>query len=258
MCRLAVYLGPEIRLDQFLLEPPHNLLVQAARPQEMQYATFNVDGFGIGWFTDDETPAVYTHTLPIWADANLSHLCRSLYGPLWLAAVRSATWPYTTHSFNTQPFCDDQLLFLHNGFLDGFCSLRRTIRDFLEPHIEAEIRGNTDSEHLFAILRHLLTDDTELSVEDALLDMIDLLEGWLDQGRSLLNIVVSDGERIYATRHAINADCPSLYYTIDDNFFPQGQLLASERLTDSQGWQAVPEHYLLTLCPEEPPELIPL
>jgi glutamine amidotransferase len=258
MCRFAAYLGPEIRLGQFLFEPSHNLLAQAARPREMKYATFNADGFGIGWFNDHETPAVYSNTLPIWADANLPHLGRSLYGNLWLAAVRSATLPFTTHFSNTQPFYDEQLLFLHNGFLDNFSTLRRTIRDFLEPHIEADIQGTTDSEHLFALLRHLLTDDTELSIEDALLDMFDLLETWLGEGVSLLNVVVSDGERIYAVRHAVNADCPSLYYAVNDDAFPQGQLLASEPLTDSQLWESMPEHHLLTLDPVEPPELIPL
>lgn len=258
MCRFAAYLGPEIRLGQFLFEPSHNLLVQAAQPREMKYARFNADGFGIGWFSDDETPAVYTNTLPIWADANLPHLGRSVYGNLWLAAVRSATLPFTTHFSNTQPFYDEQLLFLHNGFLDNFSTLRRTIRDFLEPHIETDIQGTTDSEHLFALLRHLLTDDTELSIEDALLDMFDLLETWLGEGVSLLNVVVSDGERIYAVRHAVNAECPSLYYAVDDAAFPKGQLLASEPLTDSQPWEPMPAHHLLTLDPVEPPELIPL
>ena len=256
MCRLAAYVGPAIPLGQFLLDPPHNLLAQAITPREMAFARFNADGFGMGWYTGDGRPAVYTNPAPIWSDVNLPHLARSLSGPLWLATVRSATLPQNSGLVNTQPFCDDRLIFLHNGFLDDFSPLRRIIRDFLDPRIEAEIRGNTDSEHLFGLLRHLLHDDAELSIEDALWELLDLLDDWVENRLALLNIVVSDGECVYAVRHAINAACPSLYYSIDDENFPEGQLLASERLTEDEFWQPVPDHNMLILSPDAPPELI--
>ena len=38
-----------------------------------------------------------------------------------------------------------------------------------------------------------------------------------------------------------------LYYTTDDELFPGGQLLASERFTDDSFWQPVPEHHILIL-----------
>lgn len=50
MCRFAAYLGPEIALDRFLLEPGHSLVRQAAAPKEMHGALLNADGFGIGSF----------------------------------------------------------------------------------------------------------------------------------------------------------------------------------------------------------------
>ncbi|VAW79523.1 hypothetical protein MNBD_GAMMA13-168 [hydrothermal vent metagenome] len=71
-------------------------------------------------------------------------------------------------------------------------------------------------------------------------------------------MVVSDGERLYAVRHAIGDACPTLYYTTDDDAFPDGQLIASEPLTESGVWQSVPEHQILILDPEEPPELLSL
>jgi glutamine amidotransferase len=69
---------------------------------------------------------------------------------------------------------------------------------------------------------------------------------------------VSDGERLYAVRHALDDEPPTLYYTADDEAFPNAQLMASERLTESAFWQAVPEHHILILDPEEPPELLSL
>ena len=147
---------------------------------------------------------------------------------------------------------------LHQGFLEDFSRLRRTLRDFLEPRLEAEIQSNTDSEHLFALLRHLLNDDPELTIEQALLALFDLLASWVGEGRSLLNLIVTDGECVYAARHAINTDCPALYYSIDDDTFPEAQLVASGPLTDSEFWQPVPEYHLLILSPHKPPELFAL
>ncbi|HXH03455.1 MAG TPA: class II glutamine amidotransferase [Candidatus Competibacteraceae bacterium] len=246
MCRLAAYIGPELRLDQLLLTPPHSLLVQAA------------SGFGFGWYGEDGAPAVYLNPLPPWADVNLPHLARTLYSDLWLAQVHSATPPHGNGFMNNQPFQDGELLFLHQGFLDDFRSLRRTVRDFLDPAIEEEIHGNSASEHIFALLRHLLADDAELAIEDALAELFGLLGGWLEGRKALLNVVVSDGERLYAARHACNTDSPNLYYTIDDESFPEGQLIASERITDTEFWLPVPPSHLLILDPDAPPELLAL
>ena len=71
-------------------------------------------------------------------------------------------------------------------------------------------------------------------------------------------LVVSDGERLYAVRHALGDDCPTLYYTADDQDFPNAQLMASEPVTNTGLWQTVPEHQILILDPEEPPELMSL
>jgi glutamine amidotransferase len=254
MCKLAAYLGPYIRLDEFLLEPSHNLLQQALRLREIPAVSYP-DGFGIGWYTADGVPAVYTNPLPIGSDANLPHLAHSLYARLWLAMVHDATAPFAAGLQNNQPFYDDRLLFLHQGFLEDFSRLRRTIRDFLEPRLEAEIKGNTASEHLFALLRHLLSDDPELPLEQALGALFDLLTSWVGEGRSLLNLIVTDSESLYAARHAMNVNCPPLYYSVDDDAFPEGQLVASEPLTESEFWQPLPEYHLLILNPHRPPEL---
>jgi glutamine amidotransferase len=259
MCRLAAYLGKDIVLKQFLIEPPHSLMVQAWNPQELIYAKLNADGYGFGWYNDDGDPAVYTNPMPIWSDVNLPHLAGALRSDLWLAMVRSATPGLPVNHANTQPFHDADLLFAHNGFIRDFSTtVRPVIRQFLDPVVEAGIQGNTDSEFLFALLRHLLADDDDLSVEAALIAMFDLLEDWTGDRAALLNIVVTDGERLIAARHALHHECPSLYYTTDDDGFPGGQLIASERLTAADFWQPVPEHHILILDPQAPPELIDL
>ena len=256
MCRMAAYLGPAIPLRRFLTDPPHSLYQQAWAPRELRYAKLNADGFGFGWFDPNGTPAVYVNPAPIWTDVNLEHLGRSMDSPLWLGYVRSATAGIAVNQSNTQPFVDGELMFMHNGFMRDFHGeLRNRFLRALDDRISGEIRGNTDSEYLFALLRHILAVDPDMPVEDALVQACHTAVDWIGDRPALLNFIVSDGTRVYAVRHAVNDDCPSLYYTTDNEAFPGAQLVASERFDDCDFWQPVPEHQLLILDPAEPPEL---
>jgi glutamine amidotransferase len=259
MCRMAAYLGPSIKLEQFLLEPEHSLVVQSWAPRELVYTRVNADGYGIGWYADDDRPAAYTSTVPIWSDPNLPHLGRSLETDLWLANVRSATADNPVNHQNTQPFYDDDLIFLHNGYIKDFRkNYLAECLDYLDPEFLSEIRGNTDSEYLFTILRYILADDDDMSIEQAIAELFSTIEDWVGDQDALLNLIISDGELVYAARHAINHDCPSMYYTTDDENFPDAQLIASEAMTKEGLWQPVPENHILVLSNDEPAELVAL
>lgn len=258
MCRLAAYVGPAITLERFLLHPSHGLMQQSWQPREMSGGTINVDGYGFGWFDGEGRAARYAYPLPIWNDTNLPTLARTLSATAWVASVRGATAPSSAHPANTQPFADDEFLFLHNGALAAFHrGLRAHMNSLLSEEIAGAIAGNTDSEYLFALLRQVLREDLELPPEEGLLRLFRSLEDWTDEPAGL-NVVLADGERLYAARHALLSPCPSLYFTTDDDDYPDGLLVASEPLTESQYWQPVPEHHLLVLDPTQPPELIPL
>lgn len=259
MCRMAAYLGPEIRLQQFLLQPEHSLVVQSYAPQELVYAKVNADGYGFGWYDDNDQPTCYRSTMPIWSDPNLDNLARCLQADLWLANVRSATPGNAVNYNNTQPFSDDELIFLHNGYIGDFGnSIRPQLLEYLSNDIQVDIKGTSDSEYLFALLRQLLASNEDMAIETCFSEAFTLLDEWLGQTEALLNIIISDGELLYAVRHAINHDCPSLYYTTDDEQFPDAQLIASERLNSTGLWQPVPEHHVLIISADEPPELLAL
>jgi glutamine amidotransferase len=259
MCRLAAYLGPAISLQQFLLDPPHSLYHQSREPRELVYAKLNADGFGFGWFDPAGQPATYTNSAPIWADGNLPALARSLYQTHWIAEVRSATDGNPVHPLNTPPFCDARCLFAHNGFINGFHQqVRPRMLRELDPAISADIRGNTDSEYLFACLRQILADDAGLQPVHAIQQLYRQVSGMVGEQPALLNLVVMDSAGIYAARHALNHPSPSLYYSTADPCFPGGQLVASERFSEDTGWRAVPEHHLLVLRPQQRPELLAL
>ena len=241
MCRLAAYLGKEITLRKFLHEPEHNLIKQSWAPKEMQEGTLNADGFGLTWLATNNIPCTYKNILPIWSDTNLEGLSHSLNSRLWVANVRSATPGQGVNEANTQPFVKDTLIFTHNGCIKPFSKKIKTgLLDILSSDIRAEINGDSDSLYLFALfLQHVNNGKTIVESIQAM--MHELVNICGKQTAAFVNLIISDGKLVYACRHAINKDCPSLYYLLDN----EGVRVASEPLTPDVNWQSFDEHSLL-------------
>lgn len=255
MCRLAAYVGKPLLLKELLLEPEHSLYVQSWQPRELAYAKLNADGFGFGWYLEDGRPAAYRSPTPIWADANLESLACTLRRDLWLAMVRSATPGYANDRHNTQPFHDESLLFLHNGFVENFGrGLRRSLIEKLDADLEAAVRGLTDSEYLFALLRQMRRDHPGDGVADSLRRSVAWVERHVGDDRALLNFIVGDGAALYCVRCAFNDDAPSLYHLYDG----RRALVASERLTPQDDWRATPAGSVLVVARDSDPVPTPL
>lgn len=257
MCRIAVYLGPEIPLSALLTQPEHSLLLQSWQPRELKYAKLNADGYGYAWFDDTGKPLRYVFSEPMWADPNLHELAAGLRSDLWLAFIRSATEGFGNHSANTQPFRDEQLVFLHNGYLEHFNqALRTRMLQHLPHEFVAGIQGNTDSEYLFALIRWLRHQRPEAPLPDLLRLCLDWIGESTGEHKALLNMALSDGSMVAVCRHAFNDDAPSLYFSTDDEHYPPGaQVVASEPLYTSEFWHQVPESHMLCLNRDTPPEL---
>ena len=248
MCRLACYIGPEIALADLLLQPDHSLLQQSWNPQEMREGRLNADGYGFGWFDDNGKPARYTNPMPIWSDPNLESLSRSLHQAVWMTNVRSATRCMDVSQANTQPFTDESTIFLHNGYIKDFpTEVRHTMHSKLDADIDAHVQGTTDSEYLFALLRQHRRNHPEHTLQQSVSGMMHDLAQDMGKRKCLLNIAVSDGDVIIATRHALNGDCPSLYYIKDGSCCPKAGIFASEPLHPEHDWHAVPDHHLIRM-----------
>lgn len=241
MCRLAAYMGKNITLSQFLLDPEHSLVKQSWAPNEMQDGTVNADGFGVAWVSGDNQPCVYKNILPIWSDNNLKGLGPSITSTLWLANVRGATPNQAINQANTQPFIKDRLMFTHNGSLKPFDNrIKSRLLELMSVETRAEISGDADSLYLFALLRQQLL--TEQTLSGAIANSIATLTTICGTGTSaLLNFIVSDHNTIIACRHAVNGRCPSLYYSIRKESIN----IASEPLTAGDDWNPLPEHSLM-------------
>ena len=240
MCRLAAYLGSEISLSEFLLEPEHSLIKQSWAPKEMREGTINADGFGIAWLNNN-IPCSYKNVLPIWSDTNLESLGLSLESSLWLANVRSATPGQGISETNTQPFIKDNLIFTHNGCFKPFNKeIKSRLLALLSNDIKTEINGDSDSIYLFALLQQHL--EQEQNINKAIVNMMQDLESACgDNVSALLNLIISDGSSLYACRHALNNDTPSLYYSLDENSIK----IVSEPLDSNQEWISFPEHSVI-------------
>lgn len=249
MCRHAAYLGPPLPLAGFLTAPERSLVVQSYAPRELDGARVCADGYGVGWLGPDGTPVRYRSVAPAWQDPNLPELARALASELFVANVRSATPPIPVSHENTHPFAAGESIFSHNGYVTGFLEGARTeLRALLPPAAEREIRGGTDSEHLFALVREERRNGAGDAL-GALRGAFGRVAGLLPaQGAALLNVILASPGEVVATRHALGAGrAPSLYLADGHPSFPGGRVVASEPFDGDPAWTAVPEGHAAVL-----------
>lgn len=261
MCRIVAYLGPEITLSSLILQPEHSLLVQSYAPKEMMSGVVNADGFGAGWYAPqiDEEPAVYRSEKPLWADRSFASVSRKVVSGTILAAVRSATPGLPVEESGVPPFASGPFLFAHNGAIESFRSkAMRPLRDTLSDESYSGILGTTDSETVFAGLLDLLREGIPLpeALEGTVCRVAGVCAGL--GVRATLNLAATDGETMAFTRYSTEGSGNSLYFLEGGGDFPEGVVVASERLDRDAGWREVPDGHLLSTHPVSGVSLRPI
>lgn len=251
MCRLLGYLGPAIALDSLILKPPHSLMVQSYAPRELEVATLNADGFGLGWYhaTEPQEPFTYRHTLPMWNDPNLEPLCRYIQTGCSVSYIRSATPGQGVDISNCQPFQSGPLLFTHNGYIKQFREkLYRPLRQLMSDRVYTTIHGNTDSEHIWGLVLTALEAQPGIALAVALAEALQQLLTLAQQHDTPLaaNVLMSDGQQLVGSRVASHGRAPSLYWLRGDPQFPAAAIVASEPLFEG-AWVPVKDFSLFTL-----------
>lgn len=240
MCRIAAYSGPEIPLENIIVRPAHSLLEQSQHATEAKLAV-NGDGFGISWYGAEAVPGLYRDVLPAWADANLINLCRMVRSHHFIAHIRASTVGETSRT-NCHPFAHGKWSFCHNGQIPHFKRIRRRMLADLPDDLFEARRGSTDSEMIFLTLLANGLDNDPVTALRATLDEIGPAG---EEGPIKLTCVFSDGQTLYAFRHASGGQAPSLYASgpLDNG----GRALASEPLcTTADRWTAIPTDALCT------------
>jgi predicted glutamine amidotransferase len=255
MCRWLAYSGSPVLLEELLYGRQNSLIVQSLHSRLGAEET-NGDGFGLGWYGKQESPAVFRSIEPAWNDRNLRELARHITSPLVFAHIRASTGSPVQQT-NCHPFRHGRWLWMHNGFVDGYRSVKRDLAVAIDPELYPEIEGTTDSELLFHLaLTFGLEDDPPRAVERT----IGLVESvGHDHGVEFPfqgTIATSDGECIWAFRYSSEGQSRSLFFSTDVRtlraLYPENELLrgigdesrlvVSEPLGELPGaWNEVPE-----------------
>ncbi|MDH4020357.1 MAG: class II glutamine amidotransferase, partial [Xanthomonadales bacterium] len=218
MCRFIAYLGKPIMADELLLKPANSLVHQSYSAGEMP-EILNGDGFGIGWYVQSisERPGLFRAITPAWSNRNLHHNAPLIRTDCLFAHIRAATEGSITED-NTHPFSFGRFLMMHNGSIPQFQRIRRNLLALLDDDVFHWIKGQTDSEHVFALMMQHIREMrgsgprlTESQIQQCFQKTFDVVQQLkVDAGTgdevSNFNLMVTNGRRIFGTRYSSNPD----------------------------------------------------
>ncbi len=255
MCRWLAYSGSPVLLTHVLYTRVHSLIDQSLNSKLGAEPT-NGDGFGIGWYDGAPGPGLFRSTEPAWNDRNLRELSGHVSSPLFFAHLRAAIGS-TVQQSNCHPFRHGRWLWMHNGLIEDFATIKRDLAFRVDEQLYPQIEGTTDSETLFYLaLTFGLEDDPPTAVARAV--------GFVEErghARGIRypfqgTIAVTDGETVWAFRYSsegksrtlfINRDVPELKRQfpgreILEEASDDARLVVSEPIGDLPGaWIEIPE-----------------
>jgi glutamine amidotransferase len=289
VCRFVAYLGERVLLDEVLFLPDSSLVQQAVHPQML--SALNLAGFGVvAWdraSPDPELPYTYrTAGLPFY-DRNLRALSRKTRATALIGHARGVLFSdrEVVNEQNVHPFRYEgaQIALAMNGDLDRFALMRADVAALVRPEIARHVEGTTDSEWLYALILSQLRDpfgpadpeELATAVERSLQLVREVRERRGLQRQSAVNLVLSDGVTLVATRFAFDYgwyhegwtfaggerryDYTTLWYAAGGGYGNRNGdwgvgpgpdqnslIVASEPLTrDRSAWLEAPEYCLL-------------
>ncbi len=193
--------------------------------------------------------------LPAWSDPNLRHLAYQIRAGLFFAHVRASTGTETIRP-NCHPFAHGRWLFMHNGQIGGYETVRRELEARIPDKYYPHRQGTTDSELIFYLL---LANGLDRDPAGALSAVIEVVEGTMTKAGIKqpfrFTASLTDGETIYAVRHSSDDKPPTLYHGTRDD----GLMVVSEPLdTETEQWRAVPPEHLLIVGTHTEPAVLSL
>jgi len=269
MCRLMAYKGTPIVIDKLLYQPKNSLVNQSINAREIE-EPLNGDGFGIGWYVPEVNyePVTFVSVNPAWSNRNLRNLAPKIRTECMVAHVRAASVGEVSEA-NCHPFQYKNLLMAHNGGVEEFGKIKRKLREPLSDELYNWIKGQTDSEHIFAYLLNYLFNNHKTVNTDSVADAFDhtfqhinklTAEAGISEP-AYLNMVVTNGLFIVATRYVSDPkeDALTLYHSEGARFVVENGegrleapedddhavLVVSEKLTDGSEWTLIPRNHLV-------------
>ena len=248
MCRLyAMHANEPTRVECGLVKAQNALMAQSQGDMEGMM-------HGHGWGVADYPDGVPVIEKQVWAAYHGEHFAKAaarVYGRTAVAHVRRATVGATSVE-NTHPFHNGRWIFAHNGTVPNFSRVRDLMLPAIDHFYLDEIRGTTDSEHIFYYLLTLWRNHPEEQllrlVGKGLAQIVQWSRDVDPDARIGLNIVLTDGERLVGSRLGRTlwhlererifecAICgrPHVHHDAGENY--RAVEIASEPITD-ENWQ---------------------
>jgi glutamine amidotransferase len=269
MCRLLAYKGTPVIMDNLLYKPKNSLVNQSINAREIE-EPLNGDGFGVGWYVPEINyePITYVSVNPAWSNRNLKNLAPKVKVECMVAHVRAASVGEVSES-NCHPFNFKNLLMAHNGGVEEFGKIKRHLREPLSDELYNWIKGQTDSEHIFAYLLNHLFNAHQIVSPETVVDAFEhtyrdlkmMMGKYGIQEPAYLNMVVTNGLFVVATRYCSDPkeEPLTLYhsegsrYVVEDGITrleaPEDNdhavLVVSEKLTDDKNWTMIPPNHFV-------------
>ena len=261
MCRWLIYFGNEILLKEILFTGENSIIKQSYKktftpfleePNKRDHE-INADGFGIGWYSNKiEEPCIYISTNTPWSDVNIKRLSNHISSKFIFAHIR-AIKPLSQsiiHEYNCHPFNYKNFMFMHNGDLKNFVSFKKKIIHNLNDKVFNLIKGNTDSEFVFAIFLNFLSKKIfkkggilEINYFRSLvLKTIKKIESYQPNIPMSMNFAFTDGKSIICTRYInTNEEPPSLYFRVMN----KSVIISSEPVDYDDNWKYITKNNLV-------------
>lgn len=217
MCRIAAYFGnQELLLEELLVKPENSLVKQSHRIRDNGKG-LHADGFGVSWynFALDNEPGIFKSVQPAWNDYNIHHLAKKISSNCMLAHVRSSTVGDVILS-NCHPFSHEDYSMIHNGTIRNFDRYKMQLIQEIDQDLFLKVKGNTDTELFFYLIITYLRRCSNLikAVRMAVDWVVNIQE---DEDLSRINIVISNGFELLATRFATKTEPLSLKYRCNES-----------------------------------------
>ena len=270
MCRLYGLQATHPTRAACELLDAQNALIRQSR--EDARGLSNPHGWGMGHVAGGTT-SCFRQVEPASESPDYRKEALGTEGTTVLAHVRRATVGDPDHA-NTHPFRHGPALLIHNGHVPAFDRVRPRLLDRLDEDRRRSVRGTTDSEHVFALLRQLRDEAPGESLHTVTREAVHLVQDWTaDEAPGAivhasdadfsdlshdelenalgLNLLWTDGTtlggaRLNRTLWALQRDrvhtceiCGHAHADPPDDAEYRSTTLASERLTD-EDWTEVP------------------
>jgi glutamine amidotransferase len=244
------------------------------------------DGWGLAFYQGGEV-LLQRHPKPA-GTVDFYQAVQDLRSDYVIGQVREPGAPAKLE--NTQPYRFRSWVFAHHGLIDRFEAIQAGMLESIPDYLRRNIRGQTDSEHLFHLFLAFLhdegkLDDPNLVVGDAqsalraTAGMLDRLLRAADGQRRPYSVILSNGRILMGMRqgggkpmwvrrtHGIH-DCP-LCRSEGGAADHRGRrvshealkavLIASEpKKLGPEGWEEVPEGSLVSVARDLTTSIVPL